>query len=289
MTRAMTRVACVLAYAVMVSRPCVAADPTPDTSTAAVERCVEDHDSARVFMLKEKWLEARERMARCQEAACPLAIRSDCAAWLEEVARVLPTLLVVVERDDDGRAPVELEIDGKKVAVPNPPAPLEMLPGTHRLRVSLARYPSVEEVVVLDKGQKNRVVRARFVRERRETTPAPFVIPRPPDRSRPVPVATYALAGGAVAALATSGVFLASALASKDEALDTCAPECPTDDRESIDTRLLVADIFGAAGVILGGFAVYTFVTRPTVEHAAVVPKLEVSRSGPTLGVEGRF
>jgi hypothetical protein len=100
---------------------------------------------------------------------------------------------------------------------------------------------------------------------------------------------TYALAGGAVAAFTTSGILLGSALSSRDEALDTCAPECPPEDRESVDARLLAADIVGAAGLVLGGFAVYTFVTRPTVERAALVPKLELSRRGPTLSVEGRF
>jgi hypothetical protein len=240
-------------------------------------------------MLEEKWLEAREGMLRCQQAACPLAIRSDCTAWLEEVARILPTLLIVVERDDDGKAPVELELDGKKLELPNPPAPIEVLPGTHLVRVSLAPHPTVERVVVLGKGEKNHLVRVRFVRERPPPAPAPIAPAKPPERTRPIPVATYALAGGAVAAFATSGIFLASALSSRDEALDSCAPECPTEDRESIDARLLAADIFGAAGLVLGGFAVYTFVTRPTVERATVVPKLELARSGPTLSVEGRF
>ncbi len=288
MTRALLHFALAFGVVVAGAPPCWAGEPAPDTTTAEVERCVEAHDNARVLMLEEKWLEARDGMLRCQEPACPLAIRSDCAAWLEEVARVLPTLLVVVERDDDGNAPVELELDGKKLALPNPPTPIEVLPGTHLVRVSLAPYPAVERVVVLGKGEKNHLVRVQFARERPAPAPAP-VAPRPPERSRPIPVVTYALAGGAVAAFATSGILLGSALASRDEALDSCAPECPSEDRESIDARLLAADIFGAAGIVLGGFAVYTFVTRPTVERAAVVPKLELSRNGPTLSLEGRF
>ena len=286
MTRATTRFALALACAVTCAPPCWAGDPTPDTTTAEVERCVEAHDNARVLMLEEKWLEAREGMQRCQEAACPLAIRSDCAAWLDEVARILPTLLLVVERDDDGKTPVEVELDGKRFALPNPPSPIEVLPGSHLIRVTLAPYPPVERVVVLGKGEKNHLVRVRFARE---PAPAPVAPPRPPERLRPIPVATYALAGGAVAAFATSGILLGSALASRDEAEDTCAPECPTEDKESIDARLLAADIFGAAGIVLGGFAVYTFVTRPTVERAAVVPRLEFSRGGPAVSVQGRF
>jgi hypothetical protein len=237
-------------------------------------------------MLDEQWLEARERMLLCQEASCPIAIRSDCAAWLEEVTRVLPTLLVVVERDDDGSANVELEIDGRRLELPNPPRPLEVLPGTHRLKIGLSGYPGVERVVVLEKGEKNHVVRVTFARER--PAPAP-VAPRPPRPTRPIPVATYALASGALAALATSGVFLASGLSARDDALDTCAPECEPAQADSIDARLLAADLFGAAGLVLGGLAVYTYVARPTVMETALSPRLEVSRYGSRLSLEGRF
>ena len=271
--------------------PCFAADQPSDvgdTSTAEVQRCVEAHDNARVLMLEEKWLEARDGMKRCQAPACPLAVRSDCAAWLEEVTRILPTLLVVVERDDDGIARVELDIDGKSVELPNPPAPIEVLPGTHLVRVNLLSYPPVERVVVLGKGEKNHVVRVRFARE-----PAPPPAPPPPvsDRepARPVQPLTYALAGGAVAAFAASGILLASALTSRNEALDRCAPICTEEERDSIDARLLAADIVGAAGFVLGGFAVYTFVTRPTVEPRAFTPKLGITHAGPKFYIEGQF
>jgi hypothetical protein len=288
MTRARTWALLALVAALVGSTPCFAAEPTPDTSTAVVERCVEAHDNARVLMLEEKWLEAREGMLRCQEAACPLAIRSDCAAWLEEVARILPTLLVVVERDDDGKAVVELEIDGRKLELPNPPRPLEVLPGTHLVRVALPGYPQVERVVVLGKGEKNHVVRVRFALER-PLPPPRLVTVTTPRPTRPISATTYALAGGAVAALGTSAVLGLSGLSARSDALDRCAPECTTNERESIDARLLAADIFGAAGLVLGGFAVYTFLNRPTVMETSIVPRFELSNNGPGVSLEGRF
>jgi hypothetical protein len=269
--------------------PSFAEDATPETTTAEVERCVEAHDNARVLMLEEKWLEAREGMTRCQNPACPLAIRSDCGAWLDEVSRIMPTLLVVVERDDDGRAPVELELDGRKLELPNPPRPIELLPGTHLVRVGLATYAPVERVVVLDKGEKNHIVRVQFAKAPPPPPAAPAPAEPKTDRSRPVPAVTYALAGGAVATFTTAGIFLGTALSAKSDAEDRCAPECPTEDRQSVDGKLLAADIFGGVGLVLGGFAVYTFVTRPTVESTALVPKLGIARNGATVSVEGRF
>jgi hypothetical protein len=265
------------------------AAPLPDTSTAEVQHCVEAHDTARVLMLEEKWFEAREKMKRCQDPACPLAVRSDCGVWLDELARILPTLLIVVERDDDGRAHVELEIDGRAVELPNPPQPIEVLPGTHLVRVRLDPHPPVERVVVLGKGEKNHVVRIRFAEQ---PPPPPTATTAQPalERTRPISPLTYALAGGAVAAFATSGILLASALTSRNEALDRCAPVCSPEERESVDARLFAADVVGTVGIVLGGFAVYTFVTRPIVEqHTAITPRLDVSASSSKLSIEGRF
>jgi hypothetical protein len=161
-----------------------------------------------------------------------------------------------------------------------------MLPGTHLVRVGLEGYPGVERVVVLGKGEKNHLVRVTFARERPAQAQPTAREPRP---TRPVPVASYALAGGAVAAFVTSGIFLATALSAKDDALARCAPECEQEEADTIDARLLAADLFGAAGLVLGGFAVYSFLSRPTVMETALAPRLELSRDGSRLFVEGRF
>ena len=44
-----------------------------------------------------------------------------------------------------------------------------------------------------------------------------------------------------------------------------------------------------AAGIVLGGFAVYTFVTRPTVESRAFTPRFGITHSGPRFFLEGQF
>ena len=164
-------------------------------------------------------------------------------------------------------------------------APSSFCRGRISSACSLEPYPPVERIVVLGKGEKNHVVRVRFVQ--RETAAAPA--PRSEGPSRPIPVVTYVLAGSAVAAFATSGILLASALTSRNDALERCAPVCTTEERDSIDARLLAADIFGGAGIVLGGFAAYTFLTRPTVYETALAPRLEVSRTGSRLSLEGRF
>ena len=256
--------------------PCRAEAPEVGVTADAIASCVESHEAARLSRLREQWLEARAAMIRCAEPACPLALRSDCSAWLDELAATLPTLLIVVERDDDGKQPVHVEIDGQAQDLPPEVGPIELVPGTHTLRFTLGSYPVVLRTIELQKGEKNRVLRVRFTREGTPpaaASPPPLAdAPAPPRESRPVPLATYLAAGGALAAFVTSGVLLASALSSFDAAKDSCAPECHNGEREAIDARLLAADIVGGAGIVLGGVGVYTFVTRPVVVDAGAHP-----------------
>jgi hypothetical protein len=282
---------------IAVSVPCHAesdAGVTGETSTDSVEQCVSAHQSARLLELEERWLPAREAMTRCAAGTCPIAIRTDCAAWLLRLAQTLPTLLVIVERDDDGKQPVRLELDGQSFDLPEQPDPIETVPGPHRLRFTLPPHPPVDVALVLEKGEKNRVVRVRF------TTPAvraPVRSSEPAARQRsfvaqrPVPAITYWLGGSALASLLASGGLLGSALASRADARENCAPGCPAAERESIQARLLAADVLAGAAVVLGGLAVYTYVRRPVeVKIWGSQPiGLALVPSGSGLQLDGRF
>lgn len=296
--------ACLFALcAVLGAAPCqgepTAATPsaaavTTDTSTAAVERCVADHESARLARVREDWLEARNAMTRCSNDACPLALRSDCRAWLDELTGLLPSLLIVIERDDDRSQPLQLELDGQPLSLPEPLGPIELLPGRHRLRATLSPHAPIEQEIVLEKGAKNQVVRVRFVREPEpaRALPAAPAAPTPVARSsRPVPALSYWLGGGALLAFGTSGVLLGSALSSRSSARETCAPNCSTSTRDSIDARLLAADVVGAAGIALTGAALFAFLTRPVVveSRAGLQPRFGLSRGSTELSLAGRF
>jgi hypothetical protein len=267
------------------------------TNSLAVQRCVELHEQARIQRVQEQWLLARQSMTQCAADSCPLALRVDCQDWLAELSNVLPTLLIVIEREDGDATPVELELDGKRLELPEPLGPLELLPGKHRLRAQSGTQPPLELEFSLEKGEKNRVVPVRFARK--EAPPQPPQVPRtepqatPAPRQlsearRPVPAATYWLSGGALVAFATSGVLLGSALSSLSSARDSCAPGCDASVRRSIDGRLLAADVFGGVGIALTGIALYTFVSRPT-EPKTVTSELAIVPGGALLSFGRRF
>jgi hypothetical protein len=247
-----------------------------ELSAPAVAECVVAHDRAFVLRREDQWVEARAAMQRCAEDACPIAIRSDCRTWLDELRAALPTLLVDIERDDDGRRPVHLELDGQRVELPGKPGPIEVLPGPHRLRFTLEGYPPVEADVTLAKGEKNHVVRARFLRPTIAPPPrAPVVVP-PPRPTRPVPLSTYLYGAGSILGFATSAVLLGTALDSRANARDACAPGCPKARRDSIDRRLLISDLVGISALGLGGMAVYSYVRRPWVTESSAARTIDV-------------
>jgi hypothetical protein len=249
----------------------------PEASTTEIQRCVSKHESARQLRLNESWLEARAAMTECAADECPLAIGADCRAWLEELSRTLPTLLILIERDPRGASvAAHVELDDHPVELPDPPVPIELLPGAHRLRVMFPGHLAISRNFSLEKAEKNHLERFPF--------PAPPPAPRLPVQTpaapnlartspptRPIPTATYLFAGGSLVGFGAATGFLLSALRERSEARGICAPTCDSSVRRSIETRLAFADASGGAGLVLGALAIYSFVRRPIVRSGVQV------------------
>jgi len=266
------------------------AEASKETSRTEVEQCVAKHDSARQLRLDEQWQGARASMLSCADERCPLAIAADCRAWLDELARLMPTLIVVVEGEELAtRQPaLRLELDGASLELKDPPSPIELLPGTHRLRFEVPGKPPVEIRFSLEKGEKNHIERVRF---------APASAGQPPAMvasriaTRPVPASTYWLAAGSVAAFATATAFLVAGLNEHADAKAICAPTCDHSIRSSIQARLILADLAGVAGLVLGGLAVHTYLRRPVVLVAPrpAGPSVSANSEGVSLIWRGQF
>jgi hypothetical protein len=261
-----------------------ATEASKETSRVEVEQCVADHDGARKARLEEQWLGARARMVSCADERCPLAIAADCRAWLEELAGLMPTLIVVVEGEHlaPGKSAPKVELDGNPIELRDPPSPIELLPGPHRLRFEFPGEHPVTREFSLDQGEKNHIERLR-------RAPPAHAVNRV--QTRPVQPSSYWLSAGALAAFAGSAALLASALNERADAQATCAPTCDPSIANSIQTRLLLADVTAGAGLVLGGLAVYTYVRRPVVLAApkAAGPTVSASAHGMSVLWSGEF
>lgn len=238
-----------------------------DTTTGRVERCVEEHERARLLRLEARLLESREPLAACRNEACPLAVRADCDAWAREVEALIPSVLFLVETG--GRGPLRILVDGRELPADDHHRPLELAPGAHTFRFELPEQAPIMRQLLMAPGDQNHVLRVRFSAPKRPASaPPPAIEPAQspsPAWVRPVPLSTLVLGGSSITLGGTAAALLASALVDRERAQRLCAPSCGESVVDSIERRLLFADVAAAAALVLAGGAAYTYVTRPKV------------------------
>jgi hypothetical protein len=104
-------------------------------------------------------VEAREQFRVCARRECPAIVQTDCGPWLEEVERMVPSV-VLSAKDGEGRdlldvsvtadgAPLAQELDGQ--AVP-------MNPGVHSFEFTLADGTTAASRVIVKEGEKAQAV-----------------------------------------------------------------------------------------------------------------------------------
>ncbi len=241
------------------------------TSTAfaqSKQECAEAYTVAQVSRRDNKLKDAREKLVVCSNAACPAALRKDCVPWLAEVDAALPTLAVKAV-DETGRVveDANVTVDGKGVARLGDFAATRVDPGDHLVQVEAPGMKSAEEHATLAAGTPRRELVVHLHRAGGPVA-APPVAP-PAEASRPIPVASFALAGVGVAGVVTFAVLGAIGSGKKGE-LDKsgCKPNCKPSDVGAIKTDYIAADVaLGVGGAALVG-ALIVFLARPSAEPA---------------------
>lgn len=296
------RGALVAALAIVVAEPARA----DDARKTEAEACFSAAEAAQPLMKQRKLRAAQEKLAICARDACPKAARTDCRAWLDEVLRVQPTVVLVAyeERDGDARSvdDARAAIDGD-AAAPLGAAAIALDPGAHVVRFERAGFDPIEQRVVLREEEKGRRVEAIF--HLRPTVPpapttdttssspsGPARPPAPPaaPAPAPMPVASYLLGGAGTVALVGGIFFEAKGLSDRAHLESTCgaARACAKTDVDAARTRVTIGDVALGASVILLASAVYAYVTREPAQSRAGL-RLHVGPlvGGVAAGVEG--
>jgi hypothetical protein len=238
--------------------PAQAAEP----ETMACIKAAEEGQAARD---RGALLQSREILASCTAANCPGVIRRDCTAWLEDIRTRTPSI-VVVARDAAGRdlASATLTVDG--VARPLDGTPIELDPGPHTVRVQAAGPTgAVEQSVIVNAGEKGRVIALAVAQPRQAPPPAFHETPGP---GPSVPAGGYVFGGLGVAALATFGVFGVLGMSDANHLRDTCAPGCQASDVDAVHTKLIVADASLGVGLVSLGVAAWFAIRGLTTRSA---------------------
>jgi len=228
------------------------------------EQCLEAHERVQVTRAAGDLLAARDAVAVCVKAACPDIVRRDCVVWYSEVTQSVPSLIVTASEGDRDLLVGRVYVDDIERPAALNGAALPLNPGRHTVRVVRSGQPAVEKVMVLSAGESGR--RMHFELSGPTGLAPQGTATEQPEQGvtvRPIPMLTYLLAGASLAGFATGATFGSIGIAEKKGLL--CAPFCSMDQKDSVDTKLLMADIGYGVGVAAGIAALVTYLVRPEV------------------------
>jgi hypothetical protein len=285
------------------------------------ERCVDSNTRAQSLRRQGRFVQARDALRTCGDAACPSLVRDDCAERLDALNRAQPTMILDV-KDSDGNdlASVKVTVDGRVVADPLGGTPVSIDPGEHSFLVESPGHSPLTRTFVLKEGEKDR-------RERILLAPIPAPASPPPaspdihGESRPVTaepagdrslerhpgearvdtqkMVAFVAGGIGVASLVTGIVLgLGASSAYRDQQRDCASSvDCPNHARALSDHSAMETEgrwstiAFVAGGALLAGGAWLFFTdrgtARPKTAGLAVAPA--VGRTGTGLLVRGEF
>ncbi len=146
------RVALVSALGAAVLVPSLAIADTKD-------ECINAAEQAQELRRNKKLEAAHQQLLVCVRDACPSFVRSDCAKWLGEVERGMPTV-VIRARDAEGHdiVNVKVSVDGHPFLTKLDGASVPIDPGPHAFKYELPSGEVIEESVLVAEGEKDRVL-----------------------------------------------------------------------------------------------------------------------------------
>jgi hypothetical protein len=278
--------------AVLVSQGASAADSTTKAEcSAAYEKAQEQRSDGHLKA-------AKATLSVCARDACPSFVRSECSAWLGEIAHDLPSI-VVDAKDSTGNAPADVvvTIDGTPYAPGLDGKPIELDPGEHTLRFELEGATPIEKREFLEKGSGAKKLRLTFESTALAPVEAPPTEDAAPEPASKTNLRPYAYIAGGVGAAGLIGfaVFGAMGKGKQSDLESTCSPNCTQDEIDSVKSKFLIADISLGVGIVGLGTGVALFLlsqpskSEPPQDAKALKFDLKTSASSAYATVSGSF
>jgi hypothetical protein len=288
---------------VLLSTAAAAAPPAGASATPDRKACFAAADDGQKLRDENKLTAAREKFITCASKSCPGAVAKECSQWLQDAERDMPSVTFRA-RDERGKEilDVRIFIDDQPVAESIDARALPVDPGEHRLKFSRSDGKSVEDKFVLRPAEKNRLIELSFEgpKQAEPTTPkdgaAPAITtpPEEPTRGFQIPILGWVGAGVAVVGVGMMAYFAINANDDEDRLRSTCAPNCPESERDSVDSKVLLANVGMGVAVVGVGVAVVSTVLansggKPKSGATRVTPTVAPTHGGAALGLGGTF
>lgn len=245
-------------------------------------------------------LEARERFRTCAAAVCPAAVQTDCAAWLAEVEKALPSVVLSAKSGAGADLlDVKVTVDGQPFVSKLDGEAVPIDPGAHAFHFEGADGAAIDQQVIVREGEKGRAISVVLG----ASSPAPAT-PQPtgqstappsngssPSSSSPWRTAGWILGGAGVAGLAVGGIFGAVALSDKNGAHCDSSGACDAGTAGGIKSAALVSDIGWVAGGVLlaSGAALVLFAPTGTGDGTDVKVTGTLVQGGAGAVLAGRW
>jgi hypothetical protein len=227
-------------------------------------------------------------------------VQIDCAGWLADVERGLPTV-VFAAKDAAGRDVLNAKVtlDGRPLAAGLDGTAVPINPGPHGVRVEWAGGAAVERSFLVIEGAKN--LRVSVVLEGSPQAPrgaGPSTAPSGPNPSAanadagPWKTLGWSLGGAGVVGLAVGGVFGLKAISDKSSAnCDTATHACDAGPLADANRAAALSTAgFVAGGVLLaGGVALVLLSAKGGAKTPAAALRVAPGGGGGALRLAGTW
>lgn len=247
------------------------------------EACLDAHGRGQDLREKGQLTRARQMFMTCAQSSCPSLVQGDCARFVEEVDRMVPSVSFGA-RDEKGTdlAATSVYVDDQLIATRlDDGKSYEFDPGRHSVRF-VHQDKETTLTLVLNQGEKARTVVAAFNDPRHadghDASSSAPAVPAPPTPHRPA--FPLVVAGAGAAALVAGGVIIGLGIAKVPSNCSYSSKDCaaiPGDpsfsqahDGASL-ANLGIGVGIGGAVVLVGGLVWYFTRTPvlPTKETGA--------------------
>jgi hypothetical protein len=252
--------------------------------------CVGAHRQAQIDRKARALMSAVENLRRCADAACPKLIASDCAEWLLETERGLPSIVVVATGPGGGDVQeVRVSIDGNLLVDRSTGGAIDVDPGEHRFRFELAGEAPIELTIVVREGEQRRRIEVAFGAERAREDRAGTASAVPAQEHAGAGPWPYALGAVGIVGLGGFAYFGYRGLRIKSELDDqNCKPACSQARVDEANRQFLIADISLGVGVAALGAATYLWLSSREPEPPSAL-RVEASPRRAYVAWRARF
>lgn len=291
-----------VATAVFLSAPIAAAAPPAASGGADRKACIAAADDGQKLRDENKLSAAREKFILCASKSCPGAVAKECSQWLQDAERDMPSVTFRA-KDERGKEILDVRVfvDDQAVAESIDARALPIDPGEHKFKFARSDGKTVEDKVVLRPAEKNRLIEMSFQGPGKGDDPGPAkggastggpITPEAPGGGFRIPILGWVGAGVAVVGVGMMAFFAISANDDEDRLRSTCAPNCPESERDSVDSKVLLANVGMGVAVVGVGVAVVSTVlansgSKPKTSR--VTPTVGPTHGGAAFGLSGSF